>query len=302
MMKLLKRAILHTIDSCGYQLRHKPAHLVAIDQHQLNGIYGREMYRETFSARSIADKGFYNFGSGNWRHPMWTNIDYASDYYHYDQALIDLPWDITSATPLPVTDGSAELGYCSHTVEHLLNNHVDHMLQEACRILKPGGVLRVTTPNIALYFEAWRRRDIFFNYHYGVAYPFGGDPSTFTRERMSIWLVNEMASQLVQTAHPGHTPKYLDQAEHLDRELARGTLEEVCDRFNAEIDFDLQRISPGHHVNWWTNAKLCAAMQRAGFSKTIVSVAGGAIAPAMRDPVYFDKVNPTFSIFVDGVK
>jgi hypothetical protein len=28
----------------------------------------------------------------------------------------------------------------------------------------------------------------------------------------------------------------------------------------------------------------------------------GLIAPAMRDALYFDKQNPTFSIFVDAVK
>ena len=78
-------------------------------------------------------------------------------------------------------------------------------------------------------------------------------------------------------------------------------MEEVFDRLCAEIDSELQRKAVGHHVNWWTNEKLSAALKRAGFSESVPNVAGGSVAPAMRDTLFFDKQNPTFSIFVDGI-
>jgi SAM-dependent methyltransferase len=265
-------------------------------------LYSDDLYRAIYPAASMTNRAFYNLGAGIWRHPFWTNVDYASDYYNYDRSLIDIPWDITEGKPLPVEPGSAELCYCSNTVEHLLNDHVDHMFREAARILKPGGVLRVTTPNVALYYEAWKRRDVFFNLHYAEATgPFGGEAGGYTADSMSVWLLNQVATQLVQAVYPGHQPRYTD-AKELDRIFESGPMEIVLDRLCSEIDFEIQRRTPGNQVNWWTNEKLRAALERAGFSETIISIAGGSIAPAMRDPQYFDNQNTTFSLFVDAVR
>ena len=130
-----------------------------------------QLYRRLFPAESITHKAFYNFGSGVWRHPLWTNIDYDSHYYAYKSDLIDINWDIASGAPVSVENNAAELVYSSHTVEHLLDAHVDHMLSEAFRILKPGGIIRVTTPNIQLNWEAYKRGDVCFTHHFGNALP-----------------------------------------------------------------------------------------------------------------------------------
>lgn len=289
----MKNALKGAIRTAGFKLTRS---------NERHDLYGEaKLYRRLYSETSLSGRAFYNLGAGDWRHRFWTNVDYASDYYNYDPSLIDIPWDITEEKPLPVEDETAELCYCSHTVEHLQDKHVDHLLAEATRILKPGGVLRVTCPNMQAYYLAWKRRDVFFYYHYDYIVPFGEETGSYTKDTMSKWLVNEMATQLVQSVKPGHAPRYTD-AKELDDILSGGPMEEVFDRLCSEVDFSLQRIVPGHHVNWWTNEKLCKAMKRAGFSETMVSVAGGSVAPAMRDRQYFDKQNPTFSIFVDAIK
>jgi predicted SAM-dependent methyltransferase len=256
--------------------------------------YGPELYRAYFPSESISRKAFYNFGAGNWRHPVWTNVDYHSPYYSYAEGLIDIKWDIASLEPFPVADASAELVYSSHTVEHLLPLHVDHMLREAARILKPGGVCRVTTPNIELCWQAYKRGDVDFGRHYGAEAP-------RDRSALPYWLVNEAASQLVQ-GFEGYRPRFTDMAELKALLDAAPSMEEALDKFSSMIDFSLQRKIAGHHVSWWTNAKLCAAMQRVGFSQTIVSIAGGSVVPVMRDQEYFDTVNSTCSLFVEGIK
>lgn len=264
-----------------------------------------EIYREIFPPASLERRALYNFGSGNWRHPFWTNVDYDSDYYGYKSDLIDIHWDITSGLPVNVESNSAELVYCSHTVEHLLDDHVGHMLREAYRILKPGGVIRVTTPNAALFYWAYKRRDVHFNHHYGHAFPFGSGDHTYSVKRMSLWLVNEIATQLVQgvdgEARTG--AKLLEDCETIDRIVDESpTMEDAFKTICGMIDFEHQRKVPGQHVNWWTNEKLTAAYRDAGFAHVVPNVVGGSVAAVMRDITKFDLVDPTFSIFVDAIK
>ena len=47
---------------------------------------------------------------------------------------------------IPLGDGSADLVFVTDVIEHLV--HPGHMLDEAFRILKPGGVIILTTPNL----------------------------------------------------------------------------------------------------------------------------------------------------------
>jgi SAM-dependent methyltransferase len=53
--------------------------------------------------------------------------------------------DLNSA-PLPYAGGAFDLVTCSEVVEHLENYR--HLLREAHRVLKPGGIFIVTTPNV----------------------------------------------------------------------------------------------------------------------------------------------------------
>jgi predicted SAM-dependent methyltransferase len=308
MIRQTKKAILRALDACGYELRHKEIpkdELKEPPKEELTKPYTLDLYSELFPASSLKTKSFYNFGSGNWRHPCWTNVDYDSDYYGYKSDLIDIHWDIVSGHPVRVENNTAELVYCSHTVEHLQDHHVDNMLAEAYRILKPGGVIRVTTPNAALFYWAYKRRDRYFNFHYGHDFPFGDGYPTYSIQGMSLWVVNEIATQLVQGVRGEERigAQLLGQIDTIDRIFdEHKTMESAFSKICGMVDFELQREVPGQHINWWTNERLCDAYRRAGFQHVIPNVAGGSISPVMRDTKYFDIVDPTFSIFVDAIK
>lgn len=253
-----------------------------------------DIYKALYSKEALHEKRFFNIGSGQWRHPYWTNVDYASNYYNYDKSLIDLPWDISLLKPLDQPSESIELAYCSHTAEHLTDEQNRFMFREVNRLLKAGGVFRVTCPNVDLYYQGYKRRDAYVKQHYGVPEPL---PETDT---MAIWFVNEIATQLVQSFADHSAP--MKNVSELDAVLKRLPMEEACDWFCSRIDYEVQRRYPGNHINWWTNDKMCRELGDAGFSEAIVSIAGASITPAMRDSSFFDTVNPTFSIFVDAVK
>lgn len=254
------------------------------------------IYEDVYAPASLEGKVFFNIGSGHWRHKYWTNIDYASDYYDYDTSLIDLPWDISRLTPLPVDEGTAELVYCSHTAEHLTDDQDRFMFREARRILKPGGLFRVTCPNIELYYQAYRRRDRYVRLQYGYDEPYE------SADTMSQWLVNEIATQLVQSVFPGHKPPFKGKVAELDALFDRYPMEEAFDRLCGMINYDIQRRVPGNHINWWTHEKMQRELVAAGFSTALISVPGASVAPVMRDRTYFDTVSPTFSLFVEAIK
>lgn len=49
---------------------------------------------------------------------------------------------------LPIQDGSADVLYSSHMLEHLDREEAGRFLKEARRLLKPGGVIRLVVPDI----------------------------------------------------------------------------------------------------------------------------------------------------------
>jgi predicted SAM-dependent methyltransferase len=69
--------------------------------------------------------------------------------------------------PLPLADGSVDWVYAEHLVEHVSLGAGIGWLAEVRRILAPGGVLRLTTPDLATYVDGYRAGDPFFSRHRG---------------------------------------------------------------------------------------------------------------------------------------
>lgn len=75
--------------------------------------------------------GQRNFGT-DWRH-----IDMA-DYPHIDSH---------DVTKLPYVDGAVDLIYSSHLIAYFDREEIIPILQEWERVLRPGGILRLATPD-----------------------------------------------------------------------------------------------------------------------------------------------------------
>lgn len=72
----------------------------------------------------------------------------ACDFHVENFALPDVPIDKVNLNhaPLPYADASFDLVTCSEVVEHVESYRA--LMREAARVLAPGGVLVVTTPNV----------------------------------------------------------------------------------------------------------------------------------------------------------
>jgi SAM-dependent methyltransferase len=127
---------------------------------------GEEDPYAEFPHESLEQRRFYNIGAGLFEHPYWTNVDYKTEYYSQYQNPNFINFNLMEDHPLPVADDSAELVYSSQTIEHLDDEAVRRLRREAHRILKPGGGLRITCPDMALEYRAYRRKDLQYWYWY----------------------------------------------------------------------------------------------------------------------------------------
>jgi hypothetical protein len=71
--------------------------------------------------------------------------------------------------------------------------------------------------------------------------------------------------------------------------------------FAAMIDYELQKVTPGAHINWWTHDKVEAFMRRAGFTRIRRSSHKQSICAAMRGRE-FDTTHVAFSLYVEAEK
>ncbi|PJF38486.1 MAG: methyltransferase, partial [Phototrophicales bacterium] len=96
-------------------------------------------------------------------------------------------------------DESVDLIYNCHVLEHFKRRDVPRVLKEWHRVLRPGGVLRISVPDFAQICEVYRRfgkldlvvgalfgrQDYLYNIHYNVF-----DFESLSRSLMDAGFVN----------------------------------------------------------------------------------------------------------------
>jgi predicted SAM-dependent methyltransferase len=86
-----------------------------------------------------------NVGCGKVKLPGWVNIDIEPD--------ADLVIDVRKS--LPFDNNSVGYIYNEHVLEHFTYEEGDKVLKEFERSLKPGGVLRIATPDLDYIIEKY---------------------------------------------------------------------------------------------------------------------------------------------------
>jgi predicted SAM-dependent methyltransferase len=81
----------------------------------------------------------------------WLNTD-------LDAPNTDRRVDITQ--PLPFQIDSVKFIYLEHVIEHIERTEAAYFLSELLRVLSPGGVARISTPNLDVLIDAYIRGDI----------------------------------------------------------------------------------------------------------------------------------------------
>jgi len=240
-------------------------------------------YAGKILARNRDDKIRVNIGSGGyWIRRDWKNLDHPSAHYKFTPGLLDYQFDLTSGEPFPFESGSVDRFYCSHTVEHIPADCLPHILREVHRCLKPGGAVRITTPNVDLAIEAYRTGNIaFFKNHQG--------------ETIENKLLFFFATYFYDKTAPNEVRENFASMSKVD----------FLEHYRMRIPLRSQIEHTGNHINWFTNEKLSALLRRAGFANVYTSSAHKSAFPDMRGGDKhngFDSTVPGESIFVEAVK
>ena len=95
-----------------------------------------ERYLQAHSVRKLQVGSGYNLLEG------WLNADYVPSSPAGNVIFLD------ATRPFPMPDGSFDYVFSEHMIEHIWFAQSQAMLKECFRILRPGGKIRISTPNL----------------------------------------------------------------------------------------------------------------------------------------------------------
>lgn len=90
---------------------------------------------------------------------------------------------LDATRPFPFPDRSFDLIYTEHMIEHIPFEGAERMVRECCRVLRPGGTIRIVTPDMAFLRSLLngnddRRREAYFDFY--KTHHLFGEPLTAT--------------------------------------------------------------------------------------------------------------------------
>lgn len=253
--------------------------------------YRLDLYDEDFEAERIR---YLNIGAGSFSHPRWHNLDVKNEYYGPSKNNpAHIEYDLTSLDPFPIESSSVKVAYCSHVVEHLTDTSVNHMFEEVFRILEPGGIFRVTCPDMRIEVDALLRGDEHF-------WEEPGAYGLWHRE-IEYRFLDHLATALA----PGHPYLPSENAVLSTKEIvslvSNGHYETGLQQIVKMIPKETIGRFPADHVNWFTTEKV-KNMTGKLFKEVYESRYLQSRCPVLRNPHFFDNTAPWLSLYIECIK
>lgn len=127
-----------------------------------------------------------NIGCGSRFSPQWENIDVYSCSPEVRRV------NLLGRFPYP--DNHFDAAYSSHVLEHFTPAQARHLISEAFRVLKPGGVLRTVVPDLEATCREYLRI-------------LDSPPSSDTEKHYG-WVIMELLDQLTRSTPSGELAAY----------------------------------------------------------------------------------------------
>jgi predicted SAM-dependent methyltransferase len=149
---------------------------------------------------------YLNLGCGYRFDSRWTNVNFKATGAGV------IPYNL--AKGIPFADNTFELVYHSHVLEHFNQTGAKTFIQECCRVLRPGGTLRVVVPDLEQIASLY------------LASLAGASESVEWAGKYE-WMILELLDQMVRNTPGGGMATYLAQGTNRHQEF-------VLERFGAE--------------------------------------------------------------------
>jgi predicted SAM-dependent methyltransferase len=174
----------------------------------------------------IAGHDKLHLACGRNRMPGWANVDLEGPL-----AVIRL--DLTR--PLPVASNRMACIYSEHFIEHIEQPAAARLLRECHRVLRPGGVLRLSTPSLAVLVDHYRsgRLDYWADMNWRPQ-----SPAHLLNEGLSLWghrFVYDAAALEAMLRDAGFTTIEQREWQHSPTAALAGI---ECRPFHGELIYD----------------------------------------------------------------
>lgn len=240
--------------------------------------------KTTIPLRVVVGGGDTFYGSD------WHNIEFVtggySDRYKTLPKNIDIDLDLSKCPHFPINENTLDAVYTSHVIEHLQDNHVQNIFDNAFRVLKTGGHLRISCPDIDLYIRALHDNDLAFFHYRHVSY---------YRELG----INESINGLFLDVFTRQCDKNIARDEILNLISTKGT-NEALNVLKSKEFYD--PAFSNHHINWFNFEKVSQMLELSGFNKIRRSQKGQSFNPKMRNMSVFDTGDEKISMYIEAQK
>lgn len=271
-----------------------------------------------YGEQRLAHKQFYNIGAGNQRSrfPFWTYLDLKDS--GYNEAQIDLHFDLESGQPLPLPEGQAEVIFHSFVMEHISLAAARNLNKEAFRCLKPGGIYHAKVHSYDYALMLWKKQLL------SPKIPFGGRESSeevkafISKHRGKVVVsANEKGDYLLSNTRGTDELRYTpakalvmhNAAAALQKMEEAGELETALGSLDAThpqafyeglqkwVDTD-QRAPHQHNADYYAPEEYIEDLKALGFREVYFTQPYQSASPALWE----DRLNPIHFGFLWSVE
>jgi predicted SAM-dependent methyltransferase len=200
-----------------------------------------------------------NLGSGRgWSYPFWIGLDQLDGEY------------LDENTVLPFKDSTISAIYSSHFIEHVSDDVALNLFQESYRVLKPGGVIRLVSPD----FENIKKAIVEQDKTLFESIKFNGRPEWKkygilpTIENKALhWFANYDNKPYLESELSGQGLDFYRGPPKIQKQIV---YEKACTldtlSFGNWVISHIPKnfIGNGGHINTWTHNKICNFLEQAG--------------------------------------
>lgn len=206
-----------------------------------------------------------NVGCGAHFHPAWTNVDIRSSSPQV------IAYDIRRG--LPFGDAEFDVVYHSHVIEHLAPPAALVFMKQCVRVLKPGGRIRVVTPDLEVMARTYLGR---------LEAALSGMPGANADHH---WMVLELFDQMTRSFPGGEMGRYLLRPDLENREFIVSRIGREATKFWERHESSGSR--PAGRILTWEAVRTVARRLRRGLAVQIGGlIAGGNGRASFREGLF----------------